>query len=75
MAQRSPTKLGTPRNRALDIGTAPAGFAGGIAYDPKAGVPQGTPGQGGKYRDPAEAAQPRAGGSNTQRRSFKTGGG
>lgn len=35
----SPGGLRSPRKRALEIGTEPSGFAGGIAYDPTAGVP------------------------------------
>lgn len=35
----SPGGLRSPRKRALEIGTAPAGFASGVPYDATAGVP------------------------------------
>lgn len=39
MAQRSPGKLRSPRNRAIDIGTDPGGFPGDLPYDVKGGHP------------------------------------
>lgn len=35
----SPGDLRSPRKRALEIGTTPAGFQGGLEYDAQAGVP------------------------------------
>jgi len=49
MPQSSPGTLRTPRSRALEIGTNPKGFEGGIDYDPQAGVPSGT--QADHYQD------------------------
>jgi len=47
---RSPTKLNTPRNRALDIGTDRGGFpADAQPMDHEAGVPTSV--AGGSYRD------------------------
>jgi hypothetical protein len=50
----------TPRKRAEQIGTVPAGFADGIAYVPSAGVPA-TDKQKGEYHDRAMAAEPKVG--------------
>lgn len=36
-----PSQPRTLRGRSLDIGTIPAGFEGGVAYDPQAGHPTG----------------------------------
>lgn len=44
---RSPSKLNSSRNRALDIGTERSGFPDGIPYDGAAGVP--TEHAGGKH--------------------------
>jgi hypothetical protein len=51
--QPSPGPLRSPRKRALEIGTAPAGFEEPLtgAYDPQAGVPESHPARGGKYND------------------------
>jgi hypothetical protein len=59
MAQRSPTNLTTSRNRALEIGTQAAGFAGGVDMEgdaSRAGYPSvaGMPGTGG-YKEQAPA--------------------
>lgn len=47
---RSPTSLATPRNRALDIGTAASGFPDVMQYDAHAGAPVGAPGAAGTYQ-------------------------
>lgn len=52
--------VGSSRKRALEIGTKPSGFEGGIDYVPDAGVPATEP-QKGAYNDRAMAAQPKVG--------------
>ena len=39
MPERGPTTLRSPRSRAVDIGTDPAGFAGAPDYDAQGGHP------------------------------------
>ena len=55
MADRGPTTLRSPRSRAIDIGTDPAGFSAELPYNPQAGHPTGTdyPGTAGTYQEPA----------------------
>lgn len=45
-APRAPGGPTVSRNRALDIGTDPAGFTGAPNYIPQAGMPAGSPGSG-----------------------------
>lgn len=62
----------TPRTRALEIGTTPGGFEGGVAYDPAAGAPAGTPGVGTAYvQQPPHVADVPA---KFQNKPFKLGG-
>lgn len=50
----SPGSLRSPRNRALEIGTTPAGFATGVPYDIAAGIPASAKvGLGQRYTEPA----------------------
>lgn len=48
----------TPRTRAEELGTDPAGFRADVSYDSVNGVPTSMKRPGGKYEDRAEAAQP-----------------
>jgi hypothetical protein len=52
-APSSPGSLRSPRKRALEIGTTPAGFEDPLtgAYDPQAGVPVSHEARGGSYTD------------------------
>jgi hypothetical protein len=60
MPERSPVPHRTPRNRALEVGSNPAGFRPGVPYNNQGGHPTGVGYPGGSYKDEAEAAQPRA---------------
>ena len=51
----------TPRTRAEEVGTDPAGFRADVSYDATVGLPAGMKRSGGQYDDRAEAAQPQAG--------------
>lgn len=76
MPQKSPTNLTTPRNRAISIGTDPAGFTGGVDMEgdaARAGHPSapGLPVGGYKEQDPAFKDAPSA----TPASPFTLGGG
>jgi hypothetical protein len=55
--------LRTPRTRAVEIGTASAGFEGQLTYNSQRGVPDSAPYPIGEYKNNAEAALPKAGSS------------
>ena len=63
----------TSRKRAIEIGTNPAGFKGGVDYNAQAGTTAAL--AKGTYHDPAEAARVRPGGSQQLELPFTLGGG
>lgn len=63
----------TPRQRALDIGTAAAGFKGGLSYDPQGGHPIGPGMPAQEYEGNVMPAPPKQG-PVRQDTPFKLGG-
>lgn len=61
----------TSRTQALAIGTAPAGFEGGVEFCSQCGMP-GT--NHGHYKDSSDAARPMKGPVPVQSAPFKVGG-
>lgn len=72
MAHRGPG-MRTPRTRAIDVGTASAGFDGAVPYDNMAGIPRSVPSAGQTYDDVARAARPRTGSEAKKTAPFKGG--
>lgn len=79
MPERGPTTLRSPRSRAIDVGTNPAGFSEDVAYDSQAGVPTGAEypvgGSGGTYQEQPPAVSDGGSAPINQPSPFKLGGG
>lgn len=74
MPERGPTTLRSPRSRALDIGTNPAGFTEELPYDVEGGHPVSSETPQGTYQGQAPAVSEGGSAPINQPSPFKLGG-